>query len=148
MGETPPPTSTWIESAGFNDAVRESLIASHRAIWEHSFDPRLFELVRMRLAQLLRCDTEMLDRTPEARAAGVDEALLASLPSWPSSERFDERDRAVLAWAEQWLVDVQGITDDDAARVKALFSDEQLAQLTLALATFEALIRARVALEA
>jgi alkylhydroperoxidase family enzyme len=137
-----------MDGAGFNDAVRAALVDSHRAIWERSFDPRLFELVRVRIAQLLRCDAEMRTRMPGARAAGVDEALLAALPTWPTSDRFDERDRVVLGWVEQWVLDVKGITDEEAARVRELFSDAELAQLTLALASFEAAIRARTALEA
>jgi len=139
-------TLAWVDTAGFNDAVRAALVASHRAIWERSFDPRLFELVRVRIAQLLRCDAELRFRAPESVAAGVDEALLAALAGWPTSDRFDERDRVVLGWVEQWVLDVKGISDDQAARVQEQFSDAELAQLTLALASFEAAIRARTAL--
>jgi alkylhydroperoxidase family enzyme len=141
-------TLAWTDEAGLNDAVRAALVASHRAIWAHSFDPRLFELVRVRIAQLLRCEAEIRARTPEAQLAGFDESLVSALPSWPSSDRFDERDRVVLGWVEQWVLDVKGISDDDAARVKELFTEAELAQLTLALASFEAAIRARAALEA
>ncbi len=141
-------TLAWMDGAGFNDGVRAALVASHRAIWERSFDPRLFELVRVRIAQLLRCDAELRTRTLDAQAVGVDEALLDALPTWPTSDRFDERDRVVLGWVEQWVLDVKGITDDQAARVREQFSDAELAQLTLALASFEAAIRARTALEA
>jgi AhpD family alkylhydroperoxidase len=141
-------TLAWVDAAGFNDEVRTALVASHRAIWERSFDPRLFELVRVRIAQLLRCAGELRARAPEAAAAGVDETLLAALAEWPTSARFDERDRVVLGWVEQWVLDVKGISDDQAARVQERFSDDELAQLTLALASFEAAIRARTALGA
>jgi AhpD family alkylhydroperoxidase len=134
--------------SGLNDTVHQSLAASVRAIWDDAFDPRLFELVRLRIAQLLRCDAELAVRTPEAMRAGMDDQTFAELSRWPTSDRFDDRDRTVLAWIEQWLVDVQGITDADAARVQELFTPEELAQLTLALAMFEALIRARAALAA
>jgi alkylhydroperoxidase family enzyme len=136
----------WIPLSGLPEAVAGSLVDSYRAIWKEAFDARLLELVRLRIALLLRCDDEFAERAPEALAAGLDEATVVALPRWPTSDLFDERDRIVLGWTEQWLVDVKAITDADAARVQELFSNAQLAQLTLALALFEATIRARVAL--
>jgi alkylhydroperoxidase family enzyme len=132
---------------GLPQVVHRSLVETLDAIWEQAPDPRLLELIRLRMAQLLRGVSELERRTPAAVGAGLDEAVIAELSRWPTSDRFDERDRIVLGWVEQWLVDVQGISDDDAARVRAIFDPTELAHLTLAVALFEALIRAQVALD-
>ena len=136
----------WFAAAGLNGAVHQSLVDTVRAIWAGDFDPRLLELVRLRIAELLRCDAELGERTQSAIEAGVNDETVLALRQWPTSDLFDQRDRTVLAWVEQWLFDVQGIRDEDANAVQQLFSPKELAHLTLALAVFEALIRARVAL--
>lgn len=137
---------TWLRDAGLAPVVLERLAELDATLWSRSFDPRLMELVRIRFAQLLGADDELARRTQQATAAGLDEAVIAELPQWPSSPRFDARDRTVLAWAEQWLVDVNGVSDDDAAELQQLLSERELAQLTMAVAMFEMLTRACVAL--
>ena len=61
---------------------------------------------------------------------------------------LDERDRAVVRWAEQFVIDPHGISDADRAALTAVLDDRQLGELTTAVAVFEALARTRVALEA
>ena len=154
MGTSPPTLVddthhlVWLRDAGLAPVVLERLAELDATLWGRSFDPRLMELVRLRFAQLLRADGELARRTPEALAAGLDDATVAELPQWPTSDRFDARDRLALAWAEQWLVDIAGITDDDAAELQRAFTERELAQLTMAVAVFEMTTRACVALTA
>ena len=138
----------WLRDAGLAPVVLERVAELDATLWARSFDARLMELVRLRIAQMLGADAELTRRTPEATDAGLDEATINELSQWPVSERFDTRDRAVLGWAEQWLVDVTGITDDDAVRLQELLSERELAQMTMAVAVFEMLTRTRVALDA
>jgi hypothetical protein len=65
-------------------------------------DPSLLDLARLRLAQLMGTRAEL---------AGVDTELLTELERWDSSPRFTERDRAALAYAEQYHYDHKGLTD-------------------------------------
>jgi alkylhydroperoxidase family enzyme len=139
---------TWLRDAGLAPVVLERLAELDATLWARSFDPRLMELIRLRFAQLLGADGELERRTPQAVAAGIDDATVAELAQWPTSPRFDDRDRLALGWAEQWLVDVTGVTDDDAAALQAAFSERELAQLTMAVAVFEMTTRACVALTA
>jgi alkylhydroperoxidase family enzyme len=137
----------WLADAGLEPVVYEHLTSLEAAIWTvGGFDPVLLELVRLRIAQLVQAPAELARRTPAAVAAGLDEAKVAELPSWPTSPRFDQRDRAVLAWTEQWVIDAGGMTDDDAARLTAALTESECATLSTALALFEALTRTRVAL--
>jgi alkylhydroperoxidase family enzyme len=137
----------WLADAGLQPVVFDHLADLEAAIWSvGGFDPVLLELVRLRIAQLVQAPAELARRTPEAVAAGLDEATVAELSSWPTSPRFDDRDRAVLAWTEQWVIDPSEMRDDDAARLTAALTESECATLSTALALFEALTRTRVAL--
>jgi alkylhydroperoxidase family enzyme len=137
----------WLGDAGLEPVVFEQLVALEAAIWDvGGFDPVLLELVRLRIAQLVQAPAELARRTPEAVAAGLDEGTVAELTQWPTSPRFDERDRAVLAWTEQWVIDASQMTDADAARLTGALTESECATLSTALALFEALTRTRVAL--
>jgi alkylhydroperoxidase family enzyme len=138
----------WLAQAGLMPSVHRTLVDLDDCLWSGSFDPVLMELVRLRAAQLLGVEGELVRRTPAALAAGLDETLVSELPQWPSSPRFDTRTRAAIGWSEQWILDVRGITDADAARLQELFAPDELAALTMAVAVFEMIIRARGALAA
>lgn len=61
---------------------------------------------------------------------------------------LDERDRAVVRWAEQFVLDPHEISDAEKEALRAVLDERQLGELTTAVAVFEALARTRVALEA
>jgi AhpD family alkylhydroperoxidase len=68
-------------------------------------DPSLLELARLRLAMILDNDAES-----EARPWGpLEAAQREALASWPTSELFDDRERAALALTEQFAIDVSGV---------------------------------------
>ena len=69
----------------------------------------MLELCRLRIAKLVGADQHAALRSPVAAAAGLDEAVIADLPAWPTSERFSEKDRACLALTEQFVIDVAGV---------------------------------------
>jgi alkylhydroperoxidase family enzyme len=77
----------------------------HRGLWE-IVEPRTLELCRLRISMLVGADRHAALRSP---TAGLDEELIAALPAWPTSERFTASDRACLALAEQFVIDVDGI---------------------------------------
>ena len=110
-----------------------------RAMWSHpATDARVLDLCRLRMATLLG----MSQQPPEVATAEE----VAELAQWPSSPRFDDRDRAALAFAEQWLIDASGVSDADAARVRAHFTDPQVAAFTMGIAVCEALLRTELTL--
>ena len=86
------------------------------AAWD-AVDPVLLELCRLRVAMLLGCEAELQVRTPAAAAAGLDEATIAELSRWPTSDRFGSRERACLAFCEQFVIDVATLDDALAAAV-------------------------------
>jgi alkylhydroperoxidase family enzyme len=96
--------------------VDHSLEMLHEAAWS-VVDPVLLELCRLRIARLLGCEHERGLRTAAAVAAGLDEATVGELARWPSSPRFGPRERACLAFCEQFVIDVAGMSDELADAV-------------------------------
>lgn len=109
-------------------------------------DPLILELCRLRIAQLLACESELRVRWEPARAAGLDEETIALLARWPTAPAFGDAARACLAYAEQFVLDVHGITDEQAAVVRAHLGPAGLVALTEALALFEGFARFRLLL--
>ena len=126
--------------------VAEQLAAACDAAWA-ACDPTLLELVRLRVAMLLGCTAELAVRTPAAAAAGLDEATIADLASWPTSPRFDATARACLAFTEQWVIDVATLDDSLAFAVSEQLGPEGLANLASGLLVVEQRQRLRLAWE-
>jgi alkylhydroperoxidase family enzyme len=93
------------------DALRafEAVIASARA----ATSPELYALARARIAALLGIDPPGEQRTPELAEK------IRALPSWPKSPLFGERERACLAFTEQFVLDVSSVTPDQRAALAA-----------------------------
>jgi alkylhydroperoxidase family enzyme len=86
------------------------------AAWEDT-DPVLLELARLRMAALLGYTAELARHSVRAREAGLTEAKVAELRAWPTSPLFTARERACLALTEQFVMDANGVTDDQVAEV-------------------------------
>ena len=110
--------------------------------------PSLLELCRLRIAQLLGCEAALVHRTPEAIAAGLDEDLVSSLSQWPTDARFSDQARACLGYAEQLLIDAQGVSDEDADRMIDAVGQGGFLVLTYACGLFETTQRARLTIGA
>jgi AhpD family alkylhydroperoxidase len=88
------------------------LVALNEHLWEAG-DPGLLELVRLRAAQLIGNPAALRVRYPDADAAAVPEPKILALPHYPGSPLFSAAEREVLAFTEQFLIDVGG-TDTTA----------------------------------
>jgi alkylhydroperoxidase family enzyme len=127
--------------------VYDRFAAMYRQVWEApSADPALLELVRLRVAQLLRAGGELRIRHRPAIDAGLGEDKVAALRSWPTSPLFDDTERAVLAFTEMFVIDAHAVSDEQCAAVDERLSNEDAATFTMALAIFEAMTRFRLAL--
>jgi alkylhydroperoxidase family enzyme len=79
-------------------------------------------------------------------AAGLDEALVASLTRWTTDPGFDSRARACLEYAEELLIDAQGVQDEQARTAIAEIGEGGFLVLTYACGLFETTQRARLML--
>lgn len=137
---------SWLDStADSRDdllALHPALAADHHrvldAVWQGSVDPRILELCRLRMATILR-NTVAWDepRSPQAVAAGLDEALVDSLATWPTNPAFDDPTKACLGLAEQYVIDVHGITDAQVSDVQSHIGPDGVVTLTTAFAAWE-----------
>jgi alkylhydroperoxidase family enzyme len=127
--------------------VYERYVEMYRQVWcPPVADPVLLELARLRMAQLIRSDADLHLRLKPAIEAGLDEAKIAELRSWPTSPLFGDTERAVLAFTEAFAMDAHSVTDQQCAAVTTALPREQVAGLTIALAIFEAMTRLRLGL--
>ncbi len=82
----------------------------------------------------------------DLRAAGENEQRLYSLDAWRECPYYTERERAALEWTEAVTRIADGHAPDAVyAAVKPHFSDRELADLTLAVATINAWNRLSIA---
>lgn len=67
---------------------------------ELAVDPKLVELVNIRVSQINGCHFCLDVHTRRSRAAGELDRRLDVLPAWRESELFNEQERAALDFAE------------------------------------------------
>ena len=98
--------------------------------WGRSpIDPVLRSLVTVRVSQLNWCRfcVDINAMTLVKRAGSSDK--VEALARWRDSPLFDERERAVLDYAEA-MTGLDGVSDEQAARLKPWFDDDALVELT------------------
>jgi alkylhydroperoxidase family enzyme len=71
----------------------------------------------------------------------ADEASLAAVSQYATSERFSGAERTALEYAERFATDSQAIDDDLLARLRAHFTPGEIADLTLVLGKYLAMGR-------
>ncbi|MCP5025015.1 MAG: hypothetical protein GY929_01910 [Actinomycetia bacterium] len=123
-------------------ALHPALAADHQRVldevWRSTVDARILELCRLRTAAILNNRRAWDEpRSEVAVTAGLDESLVAVLAQWQSHPGFDEATRACLGLAEQYVMDVHGITDAQVADVESHIGAHGVITLTTALAIWE-----------
>jgi uncharacterized peroxidase-related enzyme len=121
---------------GFVGAVRQPSLGAVS-------DVRLRNLATIKTSMVNACHYCATHTSMFGQALGVSEAQLAAMQgdAWRDSDLFDEREKAVIAWAE-------AVTHNTAKRDKALwermkrlFTDAEIVEITLASAMFNMINR-------
>jgi AhpD family alkylhydroperoxidase len=102
-------------------------------------DAALLELVKIRVSQLNGCAFCIELHVAAARRLGVDEQRMHLVAAWREAPGLGAAERAALDWAEA----LTRLPDEDAlgaafARARAIYSVEQIAELSLAVAEINA----------
>ncbi len=114
----------------------EAVAALQKFVDSTGLEQPLLELVKMRASQINGCAYCLDMHSKDARALGETEQRLYALDGWRETPFYTERERAALEWAEAiTLISETHAPDDVYERVSKLFSAEELANLTLAIAT-------------
>jgi AhpD family alkylhydroperoxidase len=97
---------------------------------------RLLHLVKLRASQINGCAYCVDLHVKQALADGLDQQMLHLVSVWHESPFFDSRDRAALEWTESvTLIAETGIPDETYDAVRSVFSETEIAQLTVAIGT-------------
>jgi len=116
----------------------EALVAG-KAWLAKSFDPKLLELVKVRVSQINGCANCLHMHRLDALKMGETDDRLLLLSVWHESQLFTPRERAALAWAES-LTNIGESHAPDAVyeEVHSTFSDDELAALPIGVAMINA----------
>ena len=103
----------------------------------------------MRASQINGCAYCLDMHSKDARANGETEQRLYALNAWRETPFFTDRERAALAWTEAvTLVSQDHVPDSVYDEVRQRFTDEELVNLTLAVATINAWNRLTISFRA
>jgi len=125
----------------------KALTDASTALRQASIGKKLVDLVFLRVSQINGCAFCIDKHAFDLLAQGEDIQRINSLSTWREVDFFDAREQAALAWAE-CLADIghTGANDADFAAVRAQFSEQEVAELSFAVAVMSAWNRMGVAM--
>lgn len=103
------------------------------AVYRHpdrKIDPVLRELGQTRAGWVKSSQFVFSQHCKSLRGLGVSEEKIAAVPHWTVSELFDERERAVLAYADCLSGAGGRVPDAVFDKLKSFWSDEQIFEFT------------------
>lgn len=117
-------------------ALYKAVYGLEVAVLNSGLDKNLLHLLKIRASQINGCAYCVDMHVKEALAAGLDDCKLHLVSVWRESPLFDERERAALEWTESvTLISQTGVPDHVYTAVAKVFPEEELARLTVAIAT-------------
>lgn len=129
-----------------NPGIMHAMLGLERQVEKSGLDSKLLDLVRMRASQINGCAYCLDMHSKDARANGETEQRLYGLDAWRETPYYSERERAALEWTEALtLVAENHVPDDVYERVRAQFSEDELAHLSLAVVAINGWNRLNVA---
>jgi AhpD family alkylhydroperoxidase len=106
---------------------------------ECGLEESIIHLIKLRASQINGCAYCLDMHWKDLRAIGDNEQRLYSLDAWRECPYYTDRERAALEWTEAVTLITHGhVPDDVYEKVRPNFSEKELADLTLAVATINA----------
>ena len=126
--------------------VYSAMDALDQYVTRCGLEESLLHLIRLRASQMNGCAYCLDMHWKDLRAVGETELRLYSLDAWRDCPYYSERERAALAWTEA-ITAITGGHAPDALydETRAQFTEKEIADLTLALATINAWNRLSIA---
>lgn len=110
----------------------KAMLQLQNVVDQSKIDHILLELVKIRASQINGCAYCLDMHTKDAIAIGESEQRLHLLAAWQEAPFYSPRERAALAWCESLTqISQSGVPDKIYDEVKSLFSDKEIAELTL-----------------
>lgn len=114
----------------------QAMLAISEVAKQSGLEESLLYLIDTRASQINGCAFCIDMHIQDAKAAGETDDRINLLTAWREVDLYTPRERAALAWTEKLtrLADSH-VTDEDFNAVRKEFSEEELANLTLAIVT-------------
>ena len=112
-----------------------------------SIEKNLLYLIEYRVSQINGCAYCLDMHSKDLRHVGETEQRIYVLPAWRETPFFSARERAALAWAESvTLLEAGHVPDEVYEELRKEFTEEEIIDLTLAVATINSWNRINIAL--
>ena len=126
--------------------IYKSMLGLEEYLKSCSLEEGLLHLIKLRASQLNGCAYCLDMHWKDLRAIGEQEQRLYSLDAWRECPWYSDRERAALAWTEAVThVSRDQVPDAVYEEVRPHFTETELADLTLAIATINAWNRLSIA---
>jgi len=115
-------------------SAAKAMLGLQAAVDHSGLEQSLIELLKLRASQLNGCAYCIDMHSKDAMAMGETAQRLFLLDAWHEAPFYSARERAALAWCETLtLIAERGAPDEVFEEVQKEFSDEEIANLTLAI---------------
>ncbi|HKV48989.1 MAG TPA: carboxymuconolactone decarboxylase family protein [Candidatus Acidoferrales bacterium] len=122
------------------------MLSLEKYLHECGLEQSLLHLIKLRASQINGCAHCIDMHWKDLRAIGESEQRLYSLDAWRECPWYSDRERAALTWTEAVTLVTDGFVPDSVYEdVRPHFSEEELRNLTLAIATINSWNRLNVA---
>lgn len=113
--------------------IYEAMLGLSSYLRKSGLDENLVNLVCLRASQMNGCAYCIDMHWKDLAAAGESEQRLYGLDAWQESPYYSDRERAALAWTEAVTNVQEGhVPDEVYESVRKIFTEKELADLTLA----------------
>jgi len=119
-------------------AAYQAMFGLEKYLSTIKLDPILLELIKMRASQINGCAFCLNMHSIDARKIGETEQRLYLLNAWRETTLFTEREEVVLALTEQVTLISNHVSDEIYDKAAGLFSEQELAQIIMAIVTINA----------
>ena len=138
-----------IDTAKVAPGAYHAMLGLEHYLHECGIEIGLIHLIKLRASQINGCAYCLDMHWKDLRAIGETEQRLYGLDAWRESPYYSDRERAALAWTEAvTLITDDHVSDDVYEEVRPHFSEKELADLTLVVATINAWNRLAIAMRA
>jgi AhpD family alkylhydroperoxidase len=135
-----------INYAKVTPGVVGAMLGLSHYLRKSGLDESLVNLVCLRASQINGCAYCLDMHWKDLRAAGETEQRLYGLDAWEESPYYSDRERAALAWTDAVTNIREGhVPDEVYDRVRKVFTEKELADLTFAIAAINGWNRLNIA---
>jgi len=124
----------------------KAMLGLEQYLHESGLEEKLLLLIKLRASQINGCAYCIDMHWKDLRALGDTEQRLYGLDAWRESDYYTDQERAALEWTEAVTLITEGhVPDEIYERVRKHFSEKELADVPLAIATINAWNRLSIA---